>query len=74
MPQCPDCNSMRMFSEEPEGDGKCAFCHGIGFAELSEMLFESLPDPELSCDACRGSGKCQTCGGVGVVEERQLVA
>ena len=31
MIQCPDCDSVKMFSAEPEGDGKCSVCHGTGY-------------------------------------------
>lgn len=72
MTQCPDCDSVKMFSVEPQGDGKCAACHGTGFEEPFEMLFESVLDPELTCDECRGTGQCQTCAGMGLLEEYEL--
>ena len=72
MAQCSDCDSIKMFSVQPEGDGKCSVCHGTGFTEPFEMLFESVSDPELTCDECQGTGRCQTCGGMGMVEEYEL--
>jgi hypothetical protein len=62
--QCPNCDSIRMFSVEPEGDGKCSVCHGSGYGGLREMFFE--------CDDRRGTGRCQTCFGIGVVEEYEF--
>jgi DnaJ-class molecular chaperone len=72
MTPCPDCDSIRMFSLEPQGDGKCSACHGTGFEEPFEMLFESVLDPELTCEECQGTGQCQTCAGMGLLEEYAL--
>lgn len=40
--QCPNCDSIRMFSVEPEGDGKCSVCHGSGYGGVREMFFEPV--------------------------------
>ena len=74
--QCPDCDSIRMFSVEPEGDGKCSVCHGTGYGGFLEVSLEPLTAQLPECDECRGAGRCQTCFGLGVVEnyEASLVA
>jgi hypothetical protein len=36
------------------------------------MLFESVLDPELTCEECQGTGQCQTCAGMGLLEEYAL--
>ncbi len=70
--QCPDCDSIKMFSLESEGDGKCADCHGTGFVEFLQMLLDPLTGQQTECEECQGTGRCQTCGGAGVVEEYEL--
>jgi hypothetical protein len=37
-PLATNCDSIRMFSVEPEGDGKCSVCHGTGYGGLREMF------------------------------------
>jgi DnaJ-class molecular chaperone len=63
---------MKMFADEPQGDGKCAACHGTGFSGFFEMFFESTLEQQPQCDECQGTGKCPTCTGIGVVEEYEL--
>jgi DnaJ-class molecular chaperone len=70
--QCPNCDSIRMFSVEPEGDGKCPVCHGSGYGGMLELFFEPATGQLPECDECRGTGRCQTCFGVGVVEEHEF--
>ncbi len=72
MPQCPDCDSIKMFSVEPQGDGKCSVCHGTGFGGFLETLFEPVADQGPQCEECQGTGRCQTCAGMGVIEEYEL--
>ncbi len=72
MPQCPDCDSIKMFSAEPQGDGKCSACHGTGFASFLTMILESASEQQLPCEECQGTGKCETCGGEGLIEEYDL--
>lgn len=73
MPQCPDCDSVKMFCDPPQGDGRCSACHGMGTVRFFdsaalEMLYMEQP----ACEECFGTGKCQTCAGSGVVEVREL--
>ena len=66
MAQCPDCNSVKIFSIPAEGDGVCSYCHGegkTGFSSVNELI---TGEP-LECPYCHGSRTCQTCGGSGVV-------
>lgn len=72
MLQCPDCDSIKMFSAEPEGDGKCSSCHGTGYGGLVEAFFESADVQPPVCDECQGTGKCQKCSGTGAVEDYVL--
>jgi DnaJ-class molecular chaperone len=72
MIQCPDCDSVKMFSAEPEGDGKCSVCHGTGYGGFLEMFFEPVTAQLPECEECRGTGRCQTCAGVGAVEDYEL--
>jgi DnaJ-class molecular chaperone len=73
MPQCPDCDSVKMFCDPREGDGKCSACHGAGFAEFFDAIALELLNVELpSCEECNGSGRCPTCSGTGVMEEVQI--
>lgn len=51
--QCPNCDSIRMFSVEPEGDGKCSVCHGSGYGGVREMFFEPVAVQLPECDDCR---------------------
>lgn len=71
--QCPDCDSVKMFADPPEGNGKCAGCHGTGFGAFFEVVTMDLLSPEPpSCDECYGTGKCQTCRGTGTIEEPEV--
>jgi DnaJ-class molecular chaperone len=72
MTQCPDCDSIKMFSADSEGDGKCSVCHGTGFGGFLEMFFEPVTTQSPECEECRGTGRCQTCAGLGMVEEYEL--
>jgi DnaJ-class molecular chaperone len=73
MPQCPDCDSIRIFSELPEGNGKCSACHGTGFNQfLDAGIMEMLNGEQPSCEECLGTGQCPTCTGTGVVEEFEI--
>lgn len=71
--QCPDCDSMKIFSDSPEGDGKCAACHGSGCAGFFDAIAMELlnAEPPL-CEECQGTGRCSTCNGTGVLGEREL--
>ncbi len=73
MPQCPDCDSIRIFSELPEGNGKCSACHGTGFGEfLAAGISEVLGGEQSVCEECLGTGQCPTCMGTGLIEEREI--
>ncbi len=72
MPQCPDCDSIKMFSLEPQGDGKCSACHGTGFESFLAMILDSASQLQSPCEECQGTGKCPTCAGDGLVEEFDL--
>ncbi len=73
MPQCPDCDSIRFFSELPEGNGKCSACHGTGFGQfLDAGIMEMLNGEQPACEECLGTGQCPTCTGTGVVEEYEI--
>lgn len=73
MPQCPDCDSIRIFSQLPEGDGKCSACHGTGFGEfLDAGILQLLNGDQPVCEECFGTGRCPTCMGTGVVEEYEI--
>jgi len=73
MPQCPDCDSIRFFSELPEGNGKCSACHGMGAGVFfDDALMEMLRREPPACEECSGTGTCQTCSGAGVVEEHEI--
>lgn len=69
MTQCPNCDSVKMFSLDSEGDGKCSACHGTGYGGFFELFFEPLTGQLQECDECRGTGRCPTCAGSGLVEE-----
>ncbi len=73
MPQCPDCDSMKLFCDPPEGDGTCSSCHGTFFSEFFDIttigyLYGQAP----WCNKCGGTGRCQTCRGTGVVREDKM--
>lgn len=71
--QCPDCDSVKMFCDPPEGNGKCSACHGTGFgAFFDTAIIESLSDVPPSCEECYGTGHCQTCMGTGIIEEPEV--
>jgi DnaJ-class molecular chaperone len=73
MPQCPDCDSVKMFCEPPEGNGMCSACQGTGFAEFCDAIALELLNVERPlCEECNGSGQCQTCSGMGVIEEENI--
>ena len=73
MSQCPDCDSVKIFSDSPEGNGKCAVCHGTGFAVFFDSIaMELLNAEQPQCEECQGTGRCPTCQGSGVIEERDL--
>ncbi len=73
MPQCPDCDAVKMFSDPPEGDGRCSACHGTGFARFFDAIAIELMNVEQPpCEECNGSGQCQTCRGSGVIEEPEI--
>ncbi len=73
MPQCPDCDSVKMFCDPPEGDGKCSVCHGMGTGVFFDDAVMDMLNGELPvCEECSGTGKCPTCAGAGVVEEREI--
>lgn len=75
MPQCPDCDSVKMFCDPTEGDGKCSACQGTGFTEFCDAIaLELLNVEQPLCEECNGSGRCQTCCGMGVIEETELIA
>jgi DnaJ-class molecular chaperone len=72
--QCPDCDAVKIFSDPPEGNGKCSVCHGSGFGEFFDTaiveFFNGTESP--ACEECNGSGHCQTCMGTGVIEEPEI--
>ena len=71
--QCPDCDSVKPFSDPPVGNGRCAGCHGTGFGAFFDIITIEFLSPEApSCDECYGTGKCQTCRGTGVIEEPEI--
>ncbi len=73
MPQCPDCDVVKMFSDPPRGDGHCSECHGTGFARFFDAIALELRNVEQPpCEKCYGSGKCPTCAGRGVIEEPEI--
>lgn len=73
--QCPDCDSVKIFSDSPQGNGKCSACHGTGFAAFFDAIAMELLNVEQPlCEECQATGRCPSCGGTGVVEERQLRA
>ena len=73
MPLCPDCDSVKMFRNPPEGDGRCSVCHGMGTILFFDgAVLEMLHTEQPACEECSGTGKCQTCAGSGLVEEREL--
>jgi DnaJ-class molecular chaperone len=73
MPQCPDCDSIKIFSELPEGNGKCSTCHGTGFGQfLNTGILEMLNGEQAACEECLGTGQCPTCTGTGIVEEHEI--
>jgi len=74
MPHCPDCDSVKMFCDPPEGNGKCSACHGTGFiAFIDSLEIEFLNGGPPSCDECYGTGICPTCSGSGVLEEEKIL-
>jgi DnaJ-class molecular chaperone len=75
MAHCPDCDSVKMFCDPPEGNGKCSACHGTGFSDFSDSVEIEFLNGELSsCEECYGTGLCPTCNGSGVVEEELPIA
>ena len=73
--QCTDCDSVKIFADSPQGDGKCSACHGTGFAAFFYAIAMELLNAEQPlCEECQGTGQCPTCDGTGVVEERDLRA
>jgi hypothetical protein len=36
--QYPDCDSVKMFSDPPKGNGECSACHGGGFATFFDAV------------------------------------
>jgi DnaJ-class molecular chaperone len=72
MAHCPDCDSLKIFSDPPQGDGKCAVCHGVGFGGLVDISALPAEGDPLVCEECYGTGQCQTCRGTGTVEEREV--
>lgn len=69
MTQCPGCDAIKMFSAEPQGDGKCSACHGTGYGGFLKADFNPLVEQLPGCDECQGTGRCQACGGLGLIEE-----
>lgn len=70
MAPCPDCESVKMLCDPPEGDGRCSACHGSGLGELFDTSgIEILNGEQAACEDCYGTGRCQTCRGTGLVEE-----
>ncbi len=75
MPQCPDCDSVRPFTDLPAGNGKCSACHGSGFGDVDTAIIEFFDGAESpACAKCYGSGQCQTCKGTGIVKEAAIKA
>jgi len=75
MPQCPDCDSIRIFCDPPEGNGRCSVCHGTGLGGLFDSTVLPILNGERpGCEECCGSGKCQTCTGTGVVAEEYEIS
>ncbi|MGC2194128.1 MAG: hypothetical protein WA628_05595 [Terriglobales bacterium] len=75
MAQCPDCDSIKMFCDPPEGNGQCSACRGTGFGEFYDIAaIEILNVERPACEECFGTGRCQTCLGKGVVEEYEIIA
>ena len=73
MARCFDCDSIRMFCDPQEGNGKCSACHGTGFSEfLDSVEIEFLNGGPPSCEECYGTGICPTCNGSGVLEEEEI--
>ena len=73
MAHCPDCDSVKMFCDPPEGDGKCSVCHGMGTVLFFDgAVLEMLHAEQPACEECFGTGRCQTCAGMGVVAEYEL--
>ena len=71
--QCPDCDSVKMFRDPPDGNGECSACHGSGFVVFIYAALGGVPERGMpDCEDCNGSGKCQTCGGTGVIEEPEI--
>ena len=74
MPHCPDCDSVKMFCDPPEGNGRCSACHGTGFTAFVDSLeIEFLNGGPPSCEECYGTGICPTCSGSGVLEEDEIL-
>ena len=73
MPQCPDCDCIKMFCDPPEGNGKCSACRGTGFGRFFDAIaLELLNVEQPPCEECNGSGRCPTCRGSGVIEELDI--
>lgn len=68
MAQCPECDSVAVFSIPTRGNGKCSRCHGDG-KKLLSGLNEAIFDTPLECENCGGSGECPTCGGTGEIDD-----
>jgi len=70
MAPCPDCDAIKIFSDPPQGDGKCSACHGTGFGEFFDTsVLEFVNTEQPACEECYGTGQCQTCRGSGMIED-----
>jgi hypothetical protein len=66
--QCPDCESVAVFSIPPAGNGKCKACYGSGkSSHVLDGMNDLLTGQVSFCEVCRGTRQCQTCGGHGRV-------
>ena len=73
MAGCFDCDSIKMFCDPQEGNGKYSACHGTGFSEFFDSVeIEFLNGGPPSCEECFGTGICPTCNGSGVLEEEEI--
>jgi hypothetical protein len=46
MPEFPECDSVKMFCDSPEGDGNCSACRGTGFFEFCDAIALGLLNME----------------------------